>query len=335
MAPQRGALIAGFLLASLIVESHAALAQPSPEDPPLTFSRVDSLGLPAAEALHLQQDLETRDYIAAEKILLPEINRDPHTLHAAALLDFMGGVYFLDHDYLHAAIAWSKSQAITPLQPSLRFSLAMTYIRMGHPDWARKALQALSQEFPQNALYPYWLGRIDFDSRSFSDAIQHFQKAIALDPRMARAYDNLGLCYYHQNRNTDAVKAFQTAIDLDRSAPNPSPWPYLNLGITLQLMDRPAEAAANLREAIRLDPKLAQAYFQLGNVLEQTNQLQSARAQFRLAAQIDPDYAEPHFALARIYRKLGQNAAARAEVQTYLRLRGGASSTAAATQPNH
>lgn len=322
MAPRRSAKIAGYVLALLMVEPlgwHAG-AQTAVDEPALTFSRVESLGLPPEKASQLQKALEIHDYISAEKLLLPEIESDPHSIRAANLLAFIGGVYFLNHDYLNAAIAWNKSQAITRLQPSLQFSLAMAYIHMGHSDWARTVLESLAKQDPKDADYPYWLGRLDYDAQSYNDAINHFKDAVRLAPEMARAYDNLGLCYYQQNQNALAVESYRKAIDLDRSSPHPSAWPYLNLAITLELMDQSKQAETNLRAAIQLDPKFAEAHFQLGNVLERMGQANAAVGEFRDAANLDPNYAEPHYALARMYRKLGQESAAREEVQTYVRL---------------
>jgi tetratricopeptide (TPR) repeat protein len=287
----------------------------------LTYSGADSLGLAPAMTSQLEQALKSHDYVAAEKLLLPQIEQDPHSAHAAQLLAFLGGVYFLDRDYLHAAVAWKKSEAIAPLQTPVQFSLAMAYVQLGRPDWARGVLDSLAKQNPKDALYPYWLGRLDFAAHSYGDAILHFKNAIGLAPGMAQAYDNLGLCYYHLNQNDLAVQSFTKAIDLDRTRPHPSAWPYLNLAVTLRLLNRPADAEANLQEAILLDPKFAQAHFQMGAVLEEMGQPKAAIGELREAALLEPGYAEPHFVLARIYRKLGQEAAARKEVQTYLSLR--------------
>lgn len=336
MLLRRGKAVAGCVLAALVPGPFLwrAAAQNTPDEPAPAFSRIESLDLPPATASQLQQDMESHDYISAEKILLPQIQQDPHSSRAAGLLDFIGGVYFLDHDYFHAAVAWNKAQSIAPLQPSLRFSLAMTYIRMGHTDWARKLLERLSSEDPKNAIYVYWLGRLDFVEHAYSRAILQLKNAISLDPGMARAYDNLGLCYYHQNQNTEAVENFRKAIDLDRGSPQPSAWPYLNLAITLQILNQPAEAEANLRQAIQLDPSLAQAHFQLGNVLERMGRTQDAISEFRQAAQLDPAYPEPHFALARLYRTTGQDSQARQEVQIYLRLNAAANAAPASASPS-
>jgi tetratricopeptide (TPR) repeat protein len=283
-------------------------------------SLIASLQLAPDAANQLQHAVDAHEYIAAEKLLLAEIDRDPHSARAARLLAFTGTVYFLNQDYMNAAVAWKKSEAIAPLDPKLRFSQAMAYIRIGHSDWARTVLQSLAAQDEKDALYPYWMGRLDYDGHEYNGAIGNFERAIALDPRMARAYDNLGLCYYYENQNELAIANYEKAIELDRGTEHPSPWPYLNLAITQQFLNRPAEAEKNLREAIRLDPGFAKAHFQLGTVLEDQQKPEAARDELKEAARLDAAYAEPHMALARVYRKLGQDELAREEVTTYLRL---------------
>jgi len=295
-------------------------AQSGSDEPAPQASTIDALSLVPEIGGQLQRAIEGRDYITAEKILLDEIARDPHSARTARLLAYAGTVYFLNQDYMHAAVAWKKSEAIAPLTPKLRFSLAMAYIRMAHPDWARTVLESLALQNSKEALYPYWLGRLDYDGHEYNRAIRNFQKAIAVDPSMARAYDNLGLCYYYQNQNDLAVTNYEKAIELDRGSAHPSAWPYLNLAIVQQFLNQPGEAEKNLREALRLDPEFPKARFQLGTVLEDQGKLDEAVKELRAAAQLDATYAEPHMALARVYHKLRQEASARQEVTTYLRL---------------
>jgi tetratricopeptide (TPR) repeat protein len=305
---------------ALVLTSSLLRGQSPAEEPAPTTGLINSLGLAPNLAAALDNSLRERDYTAAEKLLLAEIDRDPHSPRTARLLAFAGTVYFRNADYVNAAVAWKKSEAIAPLKPSLRFSLAMAYLRMAHPDWARPVLESLAMQLPKDALYPYWLGRLDYDGHKYNDAISHFQHAIDLDPTMARAYDNLGLCYYYENQNDLAVSDFEKAITLEKSSPHPSPWPYLNLAITQQFLNHLSEAEANLHEAIRLDPAFAKAHFQLGTVLEDSNRPEAALDELREAARLDAAYAEPHMAMARILHKLGREPAAREEVQTYLRL---------------
>lgn len=315
-------IVCGLLSTMLLFHLLAApcSGQSTADEPAPPASPIGSLGLSPTQVSQLQQQLGAHDYVAAEKLLLAEIDRAPHSPQAARLLAFTGNVYFLNNDYMNAAIAWKKSEAIAPLDPRLEFSLAMAYVRIARPDWARPVLESLAAASPNEALYPYWLGRLDYDAHEYMKAIRHFQHAIELAPQMARAYDNLGLCYYYQNQNDLAVQNYKKAIDLDRASPHPSPWPYLNLAVTQQFLNQLPDAEANLRQSIRLDPDFAQAHFQLGTVLEDLERPQDAIAELREAARINPEYPEPHMAMARIYHKLGQEPQAREEVQIYLRI---------------
>jgi tetratricopeptide (TPR) repeat protein len=312
--------------ASMLVVASLAYASPfvgsaqTQEETAPHPSAIASLELPAPRAAELQRAIDAHDYLTAEKILLAEIEHDPHSPSAGRMLAYAGTVYFLNQDYLNAAIAWKKSDAITPLVPSLRFSLAMAYIRISHPEWARPLLESLAQESPRDALFPYWLGRLAYDAHLYTEAIHQFQHAIALNPSMPRAYDNLGLCYFYENQNDLAMDNYNKAIELDRGSQHPSPWPYINLAATQQFVGQLSNAEANLHEALRLDSSLASTHFQLGTILEDASKLKEAVVELREAARLDPAYPDPHIVLARIYHKLGQQQAARDEVETYQRL---------------
>jgi tetratricopeptide (TPR) repeat protein len=320
MTLSRGRAVATVSLALLLWEARipSTWAQ-STNDAPVIVPP-SSLDLTPEEVSHLKTAVAEHDYIAAETLLLKEIELDPHSRRAAPLLAYLGSVYFLNHDYLNAAIAWKKSDAITPLGSGLQFSLAMAYIRISHPDWSRPVIESLAAQDTKNALYPYWLGRLDYDGHRYSEAAKHFQHAITLDPTMARAYDNLGLCYFNQNENELAVKNFDRAIELNRNSQHPSAWPHVNRAATLQFLGRTKEAEADLREALRLDNQLAVAHYRLGNVLQQLGQLDAAVQEQLEAVRLDEKYAEPHVALARIYSLQGRKAAAQEEVDIYLRL---------------
>ncbi len=151
----------------------------------------------------------------------------------------------------------------------------------------------------------------------------------------ARAYDNLGLCYFYQNQTDLAVKNFNRAIELDRQFLRPSPWPYLNLAVAQQFLGHAQEAETNLREALRLDPQLAPAHYHLGNVLQQRGQLDAAVQEQLAAARLDDKYAEPHVALAHLYKQQGRTADAQEEVKIYLRLHPGATDREGPPKPSN
>lgn len=292
------------------------LPRPKPDT-----SRIEALQLSPAIATQLKEAISAHRYTTAEKLLLPAITQCREKARKVRLLEFIGGIYYLDSDYLHAAVAWNKSAAIAPLPPTLQFSLAMAYIQLHRLDWARKSLQSLAGQYPKNALYPYWLGRLDYVSHRYDKAIRRFQQSIKLAPGMAQAYNNLGLCYYYLNQNTKAIRNYKKAIQLNIQSGHPSAWPYLNLAITQQFLNQLTAAETNLKESIRLNPKLPSAYFYLGNILEHQGKLRPALLEYQHSVRLDKTYPQPHFALARVYRRLGEKNLAHTQVQLYLKLR--------------
>jgi tetratricopeptide (TPR) repeat protein len=310
-----------FGLYAFLVTGNALARSYAPEDEPKQKLEVArGLGLTNDEETHLSAALGREDYVTAEKILLAVIGPNSKSPQTAHQLAFVGSVYFLNRDYLNAAIAWKKSEAIEPLDPELRFTEAMAFIRIGHADWARDVLQSLSNADVKNALYPYWLGRLSYDENQYLQAIEHFKLAIQLDPQLARAYDNLGLCYFYLNQNDLAIASYKKAIDLDKELAHPSPWPYLNLAITQQFLNNLEDAETNLREALHFDPEFSKAHFQLGTVLEDEGKLEAALEELKEAAHLEPSYAEPHMAIARIDHRLGRKEEADSEVKIYLKL---------------
>ncbi len=193
-----------------------------------------SFDLTPEKVSHLKAAVAAHDYVAAEELLLKEIEPDPHSPRAARLLAYLGSVYFLNHDYLNAAIAWKKSDAIAPLGPDLQFSAGDGV----HPDFA-SGLGAAG-------------ARITFCSRHQKRTVPLLARAGSITtPNIIRRRPTASSrpSYWIQpwrvltttlasatsikTRMTLAVKNFNRAIELDRNALHPSPWPYLNLAVAL------------------------------------------------------------------------------------------------------
>jgi tetratricopeptide (TPR) repeat protein len=285
--------------------------------PRYDLSRLELAPIRRAE---LKTALEKKDYKRAEMILVEEAEQDPKSFRAANLLEFAGGVFFLDGEYLNSVIAWKKAEAIAPLDERTRFTLAMAYIKLNRQQWARPELEEMAAAAPGNPLYLYWLARLDYDSQKYLDAIGRLQKVVELDPKMMRAYDLLGLCYDYLGRFDEAIKNFSRAVELNRSQSTPSAWPRLDMAISQIELNQLAEAEKNLREAIGYDSHLPQARYQLGRVLEKQGKYQEAVQALIEAAALDPGYPEPHYLLGRIYQRLGQGQLATAEIQRFQQL---------------
>jgi tetratricopeptide (TPR) repeat protein len=291
-----------------------------PQDSTIRRFNVSELDLSREQRAELQAALDQKDYKSAEKLLVAEIERGPKSFRAAGLLEFAGGIFFLDGEYLNAAIAWKKSEAIAPLAEESRFTLAMAYVKLRRPEWARPELQKLSESHPQNALYAYWLARLDYDEQKYQEAIARLERVTVVDPKLTRAYDLLGLCYDYLGHVQDAISTFSHAVQLNRVEAKPSPWPNLDMAIAQMEANDLNGAETNLHEAIRYDPQLAKAHYQLGRLLEKQGKLPEAVGSLTTSASLDPRYPDPHYLLGRIYKRLGKNQFANAEERKFQEL---------------
>src|SRR6266700_913990 len=303
----------------------------SQQDDPSTSSfslQLMELQLDPLRLTELEKAINVRDYKPAEKILVEEAERDPRSPRSAKLLAIAGGIFFLDAQYLEAAIAWKKAEAIAPLDDRSRFTLAMAYVKLNRRDWARPELTKLAAAQPENPLYLYWLARLDYDAQDYAAAIASLQRVIELNPAMMRAYDTLGLCYDYVGRYDEAVKSYNHAVELNRLQAKPSPWPHVDLAISLMAVNQPAEAEKNLRRALEYDAHLPQAHYQLGRVLEMRGDYQAAVQSLKQAIALDPAFPEPHYLLGRLYHRLGEDQLSNKEIAQFQQLK-----KASETQP--
>jgi tetratricopeptide (TPR) repeat protein len=283
-----------------------------------TASAIRNAPLSPSLRAGLEGAMKVRDYGRAETLLIDEIERSSKS---PKLLTLLGGIFFLDGKYLSSASAMKKAEALGPLDDRSRFTLAMAYIILNHRDWARPELDKLARLDPQNALYPYWLSRLDYDAMQFSAAVANARKAISVDPHFYKAYDNLGLSYEALGKYDDALQAYRDAMRLNGESPSASPWPHLNAGAMLVKLGRWEEAEGYLRESLRYDPKLPQAHYHLGLLLEKQKKDAEAIRELQQATSLNPSYAEPYQALGKIYHRIGDEESAQTAFETFQRLK--------------
>jgi tetratricopeptide (TPR) repeat protein len=301
----------------------AQIPAPQQEESPVRIAPLETGDLPLdlARRLEFEKAMRERDYKRAETILVKEVERDPKSPRAAKLLTKAGGIFFLDGQYLNAAIAYKKADTIAPLDERSRFTMAMSYVKLNRRDWAKPELEKLSSLDPKNALYLYWLARLDYDAQQYNSAIVKLRKVVELDPQMMRAYDNLGLCYDYLGKYDEAIASYNRAVELNREQAQPSPWPHVNLAISLMAVDKLAEAENHLRKAIAYDARLPQAHYQLGQALEKQGKYDEATESLKRAAALDPTYPEPHYTLSRIYQRQGKSEEAKKSVERFQQLK--------------
>jgi serine/threonine protein kinase/Tfp pilus assembly protein PilF len=136
-----------------------------------------------------------------------------------------------------------------------------------------KKLLTKRQTDNQEALSAYMRGRyfwsLKRDRDNIQTAIKYFEQAVALDPAFAKAYSGLADCY----------------VLMSNVLYGPLP--------TREAMEK---ASYDARQAIEIDPSLAEAHVSMGNIkLRYEWDWQQAEREFRLAIDLNPEYAPAHY----------------------------------------
>jgi tetratricopeptide (TPR) repeat protein len=181
------------------------------------------------------------------------------------------------------------------------------------------------------------LGNVLLSTQNFSEAALVLEAARSRFPGSAQAALSLGVAYYGLRRFPDSVAAFLEAGRLDGNVEQPvaflrrmpENWADRKEEV-IRLFTAFAEShprsalahfalgqatadAAELRQAIKLNPRMPDAHMELGSVLERQRDLAGALAAFKRAAELAPKNPIPHYRLSRLYARAGDSVRAEAE----------------------
>ena len=169
----------------------------------------------------------------------------------------------------------------------------------------------------------------------YATAAAEYQTVLKLRPELAEVHTNLGLVYYLQGKNDEAIKALQRALELrpdilganlflgtayvrtnqyEKSLDPLNPKEaraYLNLGLSYSELGRDDEALTVLRKAAELFPRDVEVLYSLGRVY--TKLMTST---YEKMDQIDPDSYRAHQLLGAYYEARRDPRAAAEEYKT-------------------
>jgi tetratricopeptide (TPR) repeat protein len=138
--------------------------------------------------------------------------------------------------------------------------------------------------------------RLDSERETYADAIDAYQRALAIDPDHADSHCNLGSVYYSQGRRGPARACFERALAVDPGHVEAN----LNLATMLEEDGRNEPALRHYRRALESDPFYADAHVSAALLYEKLGLRRRAREHWRRYLQIDPggswaDVARRHF----------------------------------------
>jgi Flp pilus assembly protein TadD len=173
-------------------------------------------------------------------------------------------------------------------------------------DDAIRALTVAGALAPQDDEVQYDLGRIYYHLRRYGDAADRFKRAIALNPKSHKAYDNLGRTTEALGDSDQAVRYYLKAIELVHTAHPQYDVVYANLADLMMKRGEDRRAFDLAAEAAQRNPDDARNLFLTGKALVKLEQFDLSLKWLERAIALDPAYPEPRYLLAQTLRRLGR-----------------------------
>lgn len=177
-------------------------------------------------------------------------------------------------------------------------------------------IDVIDARAPADAREELARGREALGKKSYAEAIEHLQKAIASYPTFYEAHLLLGTAFVDQREWQKAEGAFQSALELKAS----SAAAMLALGEVYWRQRRYDEAEKTLLDGLKLDDKSWHGYFTLARLYWDRENIAKAAPAIGHTLQLKPDFAAAHLLAGNILLKVNQQERALAEYQEYLRL---------------
>ena len=128
------------------------------------------------------------------------------------------------------------------------------------------------------------------DQGKLEEAIEAYNKALAIKPDYAEAYNNMGNALKEQGKLEEAIEAYNKALAIKPDYAEA----YYNMGYALQEQGKLEEAIEAYNKALAIKPDYAEAYNNMGNALQEQGKLEEAIEAYNKALAIKPDYAEAY-----------------------------------------
>jgi tetratricopeptide (TPR) repeat protein len=146
------------------------------------------------------------------------------------------------------------------------------------------------------------------------EALEYFQKALALEPESASFHGGLGTALFQEGRMNEAIIQYQKALEINPGFAEAAE-AHNNLGYSLLRKGRLNEAITHFQKALEIKPDYAEAHLNLGYSLFQIGRVDKAIVHFQKAIELQPGFLQAYYELGNAFRRKGMAAEATAYYQ--------------------
>jgi protein O-GlcNAc transferase len=179
---------------------------------------------------------------------------------------------------------------------------AIAHHQAGRLAEAEALYRAILSAAPGHATANHNLGRIAMAFGKIELGLPHLMAAAANAPNIPHLHLSLGEAFAQLGRQAEANASFRQALKLNPALAEEC----YEQGNRLQMAGNLAAAVEQYRFAIALKPGIAEAYNNLGATFLSLGQTDDAIASFGKALELRPAFVDPHYNLGVLYAKIGR-----------------------------
>jgi tetratricopeptide (TPR) repeat protein len=213
----------------------------------------------------------------------------------------LGQAYSLNQNNVIAEGTLQRALRVKPESTAVLYSLGKLYYTEGRNLQALQVLMRAHKLAPQSTDIIFLLARLSMVEKYFEDAIPLLQEGIKIDPKRPDLHAALGDCYFTGGKTDEAIREFQTLIDLAPTAGS-----YAFMGLCYRHLGRYDEARKYLMKGLQLDPDDPACLFNLGFIAARRGDMQEAENCFQSAFKANPNYDDALYELAGVKMKEGK-----------------------------
>jgi protein O-GlcNAc transferase len=218
----------------------------------------------------------------------------------AAVHHSLGMLYRQQKNFMKAIYHLERAATLEPKAAQVHYSLGLAYNQAGRTEEAITTLNKAATLAPKDDQIQAALGTL-LIRKDPKQAVPHLLAAVAVKPQDPEYLHQLGLAYRKSNDNKNAEKYLRQSWELKEDAGT-----AFDLGVLYRRLDKQDKAVESYEAAIRLDPKMAPAYWDVGQMYIQMKRSGDAIGSFETYLKLKGDSKDAEIARKRIKELRGK-----------------------------
>ena len=186
---------------------------------------------------------QQKDYSGAFKAYQEAIALDPKSWQAYSS---MGLVLIQQGNFVSAVTVLKQAAKLAPKQASVQLKLGTALLRSGNTSEGIAAFEEAAKLEPRNPEVQLEIAEILKDQNDFDGAVAAYKRAIDVRPNLVEAYVAIGEIQLQKQDFVGSIITFRRVIQLD---PNRAE-AYYNMGTAFKARDRKSEAMQAFQQAL-------------------------------------------------------------------------------------